>query len=95
MLYSVITGQCPPNFRAQSLGGIQESLDRYIEYIIDTITVYHTVQPRALKVGGPMIIPYKVVNIRLITLYGIITGQLSAYYSCKPLIIICYWGEMT
>ena len=29
-----------------------------------------------------MIIPYKVVNIGLRTLYGIITGPLSAYYSC-------------
>ena len=30
--------------------------------------------------SDPVIIPYKVVNIRLITLYGIITGSLSAYY---------------
>ena len=31
---------------------------------------------------GPVIIQYKVVNIRFITLNGIITGLLSAYYSC-------------
>ena len=28
----------------------------------------------------PVIIPYKVINIRFITLYGIITALLSAYY---------------
>ena len=35
------------------------------------------------KLGGQysMIVPYKAVNIRFITLYGIITESLSAYFT--------------
>ena len=32
--------------------------------------------------SDPVIIPYMVINRRFTALYGIITGSLSAYYSC-------------
>ena len=31
--------------------------------------------------SDPVIIPYKVVKVRFIALYGMITGSLSAYFS--------------
>ena len=35
-----------------------------------------------LVYSDPVIIPYNVTNIRFMTLYGIITRSLPAYYSC-------------
>ena len=36
--------------------------------------------------SDPVIIPYMVINRRFTALYGIITGSLSAYYSCATCI---------
>ena len=32
--------------------------------------------------SDPVIIPYKAINHQIVALYAIITGKLSAYYSC-------------
>ena len=40
--------------------------------------------------SDPVIMPYKVVNIRFMPLYGVITGSLSADYSCARNKLLCY-----
>lgn len=40
-----------------------------------------------LTVSNPVMIPHKVLNHQLITIYGIITGSLASNFSCVRYII--------